>query len=72
MRQKRASEQEKIKGDGPPKDWKLTNEIVNVIINFTIATKRLKDRKEQDHNEERARKEMMSKRGRPMFSKRTV
>ena len=38
--------------DGPLKDWKPTNEIVTVTINFAIATKRLEDRKEQDDSEE--------------------
>ena len=38
--------------DGPLKDWKPTNEIVTATINFAIATKRLKDRKEQDDSEE--------------------
>lgn len=42
--------QEKIKM--PLKDRKPTNEIVTAAVNFAIATKRLEDRREQDHSEE--------------------
>lgn len=44
------SGQEKIKM--PLKDRKPTNEIVTAAVNFAIATKRLEDRREQDHSEE--------------------